>query len=205
MIKKVILLVTTLAYFAGNSAGQDFNAISDAFKQSYSYEDESKYTEASAELKKVYDPNSYEINLRLGWLTYKAGSHIESMEYYQKAIDLKPFAVEPRLGFVMPAAAAGNYNQVEEQYNKILSVDPMNVKANYWLGVIFYNREQFDIAVKYFEKVTNLYPYDYDCTIMYAWTNYKLGNLREAKVLFQKVLFIRPGDTSALEGLGLIQ
>jgi len=205
MMKKVILLVITLVYLAGHAVGQDFTAISDAFKQSYSYEDESKYTEAAAELKKVYDANSYEINLRLGWLTYKAGSFIESTEYYQKAIDLKPFAVEPHLGFVMPAAAAGNYNQVEDQYTRILSVDPMNTKANYWLGVIYYNREQFDIALKYFEKVINLYPFDYDCTIMHAWTNYKLGNLREAKVLFQKALLISPGDTSALEGLGLIQ
>jgi tetratricopeptide (TPR) repeat protein len=188
-----------------SAAGQDYTEISAAFKKSYSFENDSNYTEAAAELIKVYDANFYEINLRLGWLNYMAGSYNESMDYYQKAIALKPYAVEPRLGFVMPAAAAGNYSQVEEQYNKILAVDPMNAKANYWLGVIFYNREQFDAAIKYFEKVSNLYPYDYDCTIMYAWTNYKMGNLREAKVLFQKILIIRPGDSSALEGLGLIQ
>jgi tetratricopeptide (TPR) repeat protein len=204
-MKKIILLFASVVYLSGAAVGQDFTAISNAFRQSYSYEDAGKYTEAAAELKKVYDANSYEINLRLGWLNYKAGSYIESMDYYQKAIDLKPFAVEPRFGLVMPAAAAGNYSQVEEQYNKILSVDPMNSKANYWLGVIFYNREQYDTALKYFEKVTNLYPYDYDCTIMYAWTNFKLGKLREAKALFQKVLILRPGDSSALEGLGLIQ
>jgi len=204
-MKKIILMVMSLLYLAGIAAGQDFTAISEAFKRSYSYENESKFTEAAAELNKVYGADSYEINLRLGWLNYKAGSYIESMEYYQKAIDLKPFAVEPRLGFVMPAAAAGNYNQVEEQYNKILSVDPMNTTANYWLGMIFYNREQFDTALKYFEKVANLYPFDYDSTIMYAWTNFKLGKLREAKVLFQKALLIKPGDSSALEGMGLIQ
>jgi tetratricopeptide (TPR) repeat protein len=205
MMKKVVFFVSTLVFLAVSAAGQDFNAISDAFKKSYSCEVDSNYKEAAAELIKVYDANSYEINIRLGWLNYESGSYIESMEYYQKAIDLKPYAVEPRIGFVMPAAAAGNYNQVEEQYTKILSVDPMNVKANYWLGVIYYNREQYDIAIKYFEKVTNLYPFDYDCTIMFAWTNYKMGNLREAKVLFQKVLIIRPGDSSALEGMGLIQ
>ena len=198
-------MVISLLYLAGIAVGQEFTAISEAFKRSYSYENESKFTEAAAELKKVYRADSYEINIRLGWLDYKAGSYIESMEYYQKAIDLKPFAVEPRLGFVMPAAAAGNYNQVEEQYNKILSVDPMNTTANYWLGMIFYNREQFDTALKYFEKVANLYPFDYDSTIMYAWTNFKLGKLREAKVLFQTALLISPGDSSALEGIGLIQ
>ena len=204
-MKKIIFIIMMMVYLAGTSAGQDFTALSEAFKRSYSYEKESKFTEAAGELKKVYDATSYEINIRLGWLTYKDSSYIESMEYYQKAIDLKPFAIEPRFGYVSPASAAGNWNQVEEQYTKILSVDPMNSKANYWLGVILYNREQFDTALKYFEKVTNLYPYDYDCTIMYAWTNFKLGKLREAKVLFQKALLITPGDASALEGLSLIQ
>jgi tetratricopeptide (TPR) repeat protein len=204
-MKKNIFIIMMMIYLAGNAVGQDFTAISEAFKRSYSYENEKKYKEAAAELKQVYDASSYEINIRLGWLTYKDSSFIESMDYYQKAIDLKPFAVEPRFGFVMPAATAGNYNKVEEQYNKILSVDPMNAKANYWLGMICYNREQFDIALKYFEKVANLYPFDYDSTIMYAWTNFKMKNLREAKVLFQKALLITPGDASALEGLGMIQ
>lgn len=204
-MKKVILLLTTLVYLAINASGQDLNALNQAFKQSYTYENDSKFDDAIKELTTVYDAGSYEINLRLGWLTYKAGSYIESMKYYQQAIDLKPFAVEPRLGFVMPAAAAGNYKQVEDQYSSILTVDPMNSTANYWLGVICYNREQFDTALKYLEKVVNLYPFDYDSIIMYAWTNYKLHNLREAKVLFQKALLIRPDDASAREGLGMIQ
>jgi len=40
---------------------------------------------------------------------------------------------------------------------------------------------------------------------MLAWTNFKLGKFREAKVLFSKALLIQPGDESALEGLGLIK
>lgn len=204
-MKKVILLLSTLVNLASHTAGQDLTAINKAFKQSYSYEKENKFSEAAAELKIVYDASSYEINLRLGWLSYKTGSYIESMNYYQQAIDLKPFAIEPRLGFVMPAAASGNYSQVEEQYTNILTVDPMNSTANYWMGVISYNREQYNEASKYLEKVANLYPFDYDAIIMYAWTNYKLHNLREAKVLFQKALLIRPDDASALEGIGIIQ
>ena len=190
---------------AGSATGQDFITVSEAFTRSYSYEKEKKFTEAAAELKEIYDESSYEINLRLGWLTYKAGSHIESMDYYQKAITLKPYAIEARFGYVSPASSTGNWNQVEEQYMKILSIDPENTSANYWLGMICYNREEYDIALKYFEKVANLYPFDYDSTIMYAWTSYKMGNLREAKVLFQKALLISPGDTSATEGLGMIQ
>jgi Flp pilus assembly protein TadD len=50
-----------------------------------------------------------------------------------------------------------------------------------------------------------MYPFDYDALHMFGWTNYRLGKLREAKVLFNKTLMNRPDDKSALEGLGLIQ
>jgi len=40
---------------------------------------------------------------------------------------------------------------------------------------------------------------------MLAWTNHMMGKSREAKVLFQKALLIRPDNASALEGLGLVK
>jgi tetratricopeptide (TPR) repeat protein len=204
-MKRTIFLAILAMNMAYHAAGQEFNTMLEAYTKSYSLEKEKKYEEAAAELKKVYMADSYEINLRLGWLTYESGSYLESADYYQKAIDLQPYAIEPKLGYTKPASVTGNWNQVEEQYTKILSIDPMNTTANYWLGMIYYYREQYADALKYFEKVVNLYPFDYDSTIMFAWCNLKMQNLREAKVLFQKALLIRPGDTSALEGIGMIQ
>lgn len=205
-MKKKGIIYFLLAFMLANVVnGQDFINISEAFKRSYSYESEGKYGEAAGELIKIYNESSYEINLRLGWLNYMAGSLDESANYYKKAIALKPYAIEPKIGFVSLSAAIGNWNLVEEQYKKILEIDPMNTVASYYLGLIYYNREQYDLALKYFEKVVNLYPFDYDSVIMYAWTNFKMQNLREAKVLFQKTLLIRPNDSSALEGLSLIE
>jgi tetratricopeptide (TPR) repeat protein len=204
-MNKLMIIAVSIFLLAGAAAGQDFNATREAFTKSYSYERENKFTEAAGEMKKIYDAGSYEMNLRLGWLTYRSGAMTESMDYYQKAIDLKPYAIEARFGYVLPAVAAGNMTKVEEQYKQILTVDPLNSRANYWMGMISYNREQYDAALKYFEKVVNLYPFDYDSVIMYAWTHYKMNNLREAKVLFQKALLINPDDTSAMEGLKMIQ
>jgi tetratricopeptide (TPR) repeat protein len=73
------------------------------------------------------------------------------------------------------------------------------------MGMIYYGKQEYAKAEKYFEKVVNLYPFDYDSNIMFAWTNLKLGRYREAQVLFNKVLMLRPDDQSALEGLGLIK
>jgi len=207
-INKIIRLLTisTASLFITVSAiSQDYDKIQAAFKESYSQESSADYNKAIEVMKNVYDEGSYEINLRLGWLSYINGNFTESIAYYQKSINLKPIALEPRWGITLPASSIGNWDMVRRQYNKILEIDPMNTKACYYLGMIHYNAEEYEEALVCFEKMVNLYPFDYDGMIMYAWTNFRLGKLREAKVLFNKVLMISPQDTSATEGLKLIQ
>jgi len=177
----------------------------EAFTKSQEYEGRGNFNEAIATMKKIYQEDSYETNLRLGWLTNLAGQFTESSSYYQKAINLKPYAIEPKFGFVYPASALGNWDQVIKQYNEILTIDPQNTLANYRMGSIYYGRKDYARAEKYLEKVINLYPFDYDSMLLYAWTNYKLGKLREAQVMFNKVLLNKPKDVSALEGLSLIK
>lgn len=176
-----------------------------AFKTSYTKEADSDFTGAIKDLKAVYSETSYELNLRLGWLHYSAGLFTESMAYYKKAIDLKPASVEAKFGYVYPAAAVGNWDQVKTQYENILRVDSKNSQAHYRLGLIYYGREEFDKALQKFQVGLNLYPFDYDFNLMMAWTSLKMGKMREAEVLFNKVLLLSPGDESALEGLGLIK
>jgi tetratricopeptide (TPR) repeat protein len=193
-----ILLITTVL------KSQDYKTIQEAFSNSYAQEYTGEYVKAIESLKKVYSEDSYEINLRLGWLNYMGGFFTESIAYYQRCIDLKPLSLEAKFGYVYPASAIGNWEQVKKQYNDILKIDPQNTIANYRLGSIFYGNEDYTTALKYFEKVVNLYPFDYDGLNMYAWTNLKLGKLREAEVLFNKILMNRPSDSSALEGLNSI-
>jgi tetratricopeptide (TPR) repeat protein len=182
-----------------------YKALQEAFASSYSLEWKNDRPAAINALKEVYDENSYELNLRLGWLNYLEGLFTESAAYYQKAIRLKPYAIEAKLGFAYPASALGNWDQVLAQYEEILKIDPQNTLANYRTGSIYYGREDFARAEKYLEKVVNLYPFDYDGMILYAWTELKLGKFREAQVLFNKVLLIHPTDKSATDGLTRIR
>ena len=207
IIKHKILGFLLLGIFmirAGSISAQDYKVLQEAFVASYAYENNSNFPKAIDALKKVYDTQSYEINVRLGWLCYNAGNHNESTMYYSRAIQLKPYSIESRFGYVLPASAMGNWNQVLKMYIEILKIDDNNYTANYRMGLIYYNRKDYAAAYKNFEKLANLYPFDYDATHMYAWTNYRLGKFREAKILFNKTLLIKPGDASALEGLGLI-
>ncbi len=202
-MKKIKSLIITGALIFMSTAGviAQSSTTTDAFSKSYQLETKSDFKGAIEALKPAYDKSSYELNLRMGWLYYKAGSYKESQTYYQSAIDLKPNAIEAKFGYVYPAYALGNMNEVIAQYNKILVIDPQNTTANYRMGMISYDKKEYQVAYKYFNKVVNLYPFSYDALIMYAWSSYRIGKKDDAKELFNRVLCLSPGDKSALEGL----
>ncbi len=181
------------------------NNLTKAFSESYILETKGDYSRSAETIKKVYSADSYEMNLRLGWLYYLGKNYKESVNYYNKAIVLLPLSIEAKLGFAYPAYALGNIEGVIKNYKEILKIDPVNYYGNYRLGSLYYERKDYQNAHNHFDKIINLYPFDYDAIIMSAWTYYRLGNYREAKVLFNKALLNRPSDSSALEGLGLIK
>lgn len=198
-----LLAFVIIVSSAMNLYGQD--EIISAFKESYALEQKADFIKAAEKLTEVYQADSYEINLRLGWLFYLAGKFPDSESHYGKAIALKPYAIESRLGMAYPLSAAEKWDELIVLYNKILEIDPQNTLVNYRMGLIYYNRQNYEKTDIYLEKVINLYPFDYDTMILMAWNNLALQKYREAKVLFSKVLMYSPTDASALEGLKLIK
>jgi len=201
--KTVIMLAVILLAFTIKA--QDIKVIQKAFEESYKLEKEAEYKKAADKLKEVYQNDSYEINLRLGWLNYQAGLFNESAAHYERAVSLLPMSLEAKFGLVLPLAATGKWDEVSVIYQKILEICPNNTVTNYRLGLILYGKEEYLKAYEHFKKVVDLYPFDYEGLLMYAWTNLKLGKNREAKILFNKVLMYMPNDASALEGLGYIK
>lgn len=203
-IKKIIFATSIAVVFFNKGYSQE-GIQQEAFNNSYTLEYKGEYSKAVEAIKKGYDEKSYETNLRAAWLNYEAGLFTESQNYYKKAIALKPNSIEARFGYIYPTSALGNMDQVKNQFNEILEIDPQNTTANYKMGLIFYEKKDFQSAYKYFEKVVNLYPFGYDALLMYAWSNYQLGKNKEAKILFKKSLLLSPYSKSAIEGLSLIK
>ena len=203
-LKKTIFATTLVIVLSNTIYAQD-GALQDAFNNAASLEYKGEYLKAAEAIKKGYDEKSYEANLRAGWLHYEAALYIESENYYKKAIALIPNSIEAKFGYTYPALALGNLDLAIAQYNAILKIDPQNTTAGYRLGLIYYNKKDFQSAYKCFDKVVSLFPFGYDALLMFAWSNYQIGKNKEAKAVFKKVLLISPGSQSALEGLGLIK
>jgi len=203
-VKKISFTAVFIFLFACAMA-QNPAALQTAFNKSYESEQAGNYSQAISELKAVYKSDSYIMNVRLGWLCYLAKQYTESVTYYDKSISLKPYAIEARFGCVKPLSALENWEKVKLHYSEILKIDPQNTVANYWLGVIYYNRKDYVNATKLFEKVVNLFPLDYDSVIMLAWSKLSSGKSADARVLFNQALILRPDDSSALSGLKQIK
>jgi len=174
------------------------------FAESYRYESSGDYEKAISELNSLngYD---YHKSLRLGWLYYLSQNYEVSKRYYRQAVSLAPSAIEALLGLCYPLEAEKNSEELEKVYKQILRLDSMNSKINYALGNIYYYRKNFKQAEIYFDKVQQMYPFDYYSSLMSGWTKYFLGKENEAKRLFQIVLIISPDDQSAKEGLNLLK
>jgi len=201
---RIIFFIIALL-MSGVVQAQVSEKMTKAFAESLVLEKDKKYAEAASKLSEAYNKDSYECNLRLGWLFYNAGMYPESENYYQRSIELMPYSVEPKLGLVLPKSARNKWDEVETLYKKILGVMPDNTYVLYNLGLIYYNRGDYNAANPLLQKIINLYPTDYDSVLLFGWNNLKLGKFHEAKLMFQKVLLLYPGDASATEGLKLIK
>jgi tetratricopeptide (TPR) repeat protein len=204
-MKTKILTGVFILLFAWSAQAQNSNSMITAFEKSYANEYAGKYNDAIKDLVNVYTEESYELNLRLGWLNYLAGNFTEAVSYYQRCIKLRPLSIEARLGLTYPASAVGNWEQVVNQYKDILKIAPSNYTANLRLGQIYLNRKDYSTAAKYLDLLISQYPFTYDVMISTAWNYYYQGKLREAKVLFQKILLIYAKDESAKLGLSSIK
>lgn len=202
---KIKMLAAAMLLFAITTNAQSEIEMQKAFADSYTQEYNKAYSDAITTLNKVYNAKSYEINLRLGWLNYLNKTYQQSQDYYQKAVTLKPYAIEAKLGLAKPLSALESWDKLLQTYEEIIKIDAQNNYANYWAGIIHYNRKKYENAAKYFEKLVNLYPFDYDANHMLAWTYLNLGRNGEAKILFNKALLNKPGDASCLEGMKKIK
>lgn len=176
-----------------------------SFASSYAQEKAENYAGAINAIKRFYSDSSYEMNVRFGYLHYLAGKHKEAVTYYTRAIGLKPYAIEPKFGFTLPAGELSMWEDITKQYKDILKIEPRNSYFNYKLGYMYYMQKKYSEALTHFKITSDLYPFDYSSVLMTGWVHYRLGNLKEAKSYFLRTLIISPFDKSATEGLSMIK
>lgn len=207
IILSSIAALAILLFFASELYSQKGNERISAFNASLTYENKKEYKKAVEELTKIYQEykNDYLINLRLGWLTYMLQDYTKSLEYYKKAVSLKKNSVEPLLGIVYPLSALKQWEDLNAAYVAVLKIDPANYTANLRLGQSYLIAQDYPSALKYLEKVKQLYPGQYEPNLSLGWTYFYLGKSSEARELFINALMLSPNDSLATQGYNLVR
>lgn len=171
-----------------------------AFSKSYTFEYDTQYGKAISTLQDL-NTDSYQVNLRLGWLYYLSKDYLRSESYYKKAVAHEPLSLEARFGLVLPMSAMGNWNNVIAVYVEILKEDPNNSIANYRTASIYYNRKDYANASVYLTKVIRMYPFDYDGNLLNGKILMAQGKSADARKYFEKALQYNPQSEDAKAAL----
>lgn len=138
---KHLLAIAILFVVLVSTEAQYSDQVLKAFEQSYSLEKAGDFEQSAAVLQNIYQRDSYEFNLRLGWLYFNEGCFEDSKTHYKRALALMPYSEEARFGIVLPMAANGEWDEIIKIYSQILENSPGNTVALYRLGSIHYERK----------------------------------------------------------------
>lgn len=197
MKKLLIVFVSWVSGFIATFAQSNDEKVLIAFSKSYEMEYAQNYTGALNALKDIYAANSYDINLRIGWLYYAVGDHKNAVSSYKRAIELSPNSVEARMGLVYPLSYQGNWDEVAKIYLEVLKIDPNHSVVNYRMGLISFNKKDFNKALDYCLKVKAMYPFDYDVNLLIGKIYISLGKISEAKASLSTALRYDPTSSEA--------
>jgi len=194
-MKKIILLISVcLSLFALD--------IKKAYYDSYNYEKMGDYKDAIKVLIPIFKkyPNSYTLNLRLGWLFYLSKKYQNAIEHYKKASIIAPYSIEAKIGIMRVYLATGDYDNALKVGDVILKTDYYNFYGNYYEITALMAKKEMNTALKLTEKMLSLYP----TSVLYL---VKLGEIyytkdkAKAKKIFEDVLILDPNNVIAKEYL----
>ena len=209
MYKKIVFFAVLLILFGApvGVLADESAKIPEYFETSFSHESRGNYAEALNSVLRILriDQRNYTAMLRAGWLGYLKGDYKNSVSYYRKAVLLEPEAVEPKLGLMLPLMASKEWDAAGDVAREILKFDEKNYLANSRLAYIFFSLDRYGEAEKQYRKIIAWYPSDIEMKIGLGWTLVRMDNKKEAAGIFRDVLTVRKNNTSAHDGMELIE
>lgn len=79
-----------------------------------------------------------------------------------------------------------------DAYNEAIEIDPESPDAFIQLGILYYSREQYETALTYFKKATELAQFNSGAWYRLGQTYQQQGNKTEAKKAFEKAAALLP-------------
>jgi len=98
---------------------------------------------------------------------------------------------------------AKNFEKAETGFKEVLSSEPNNANAHYYLGNIYYNRKEYETSLPHFEQAAKIDFKSVDKLMAWGENQRALKQFDRAIVQFQKVIGFDPDNANAYYALGL--
>ncbi len=143
------------------------------------------------------NPALAEVHGDIARIYSEQGKYDEALASYKKFVDVKPDNQEVKLEM---AAILLQQKKVDEA-KALLGAANLESITNpytlYNLGVGFYNSQQAEEAIRYWEKAVSLDPKMTDAWLQLGFAYYSVSNTAKAKEALQKVIELEPGSDNA--------
>lgn len=121
-----------------------------------------------------------------------------AVEYYQSAMELRPYAIEPIYNLAMYLQETGRFDESLALYNRILELDPSNATASFNIGFIHLEYfSQYEEAVIWFSNAIEHLPYYHQAFYNRGLAQESLGLTDLAIADYSQALKFKPDYTSA--------
>jgi protein O-GlcNAc transferase len=98
----------------------------------------------------------------------------------------------------------GSLQQAEDIYREIINMQPDKTDAYHFLGLIYFQRKDYDIAIEYIKEALSLNPLLVDAYNNLGIIYQNMGRHNEAISHYQKALQITPDFVNAYYNLGIL-
>jgi len=184
-----------------------YSEFSTELAESYKLEEHRNYKEAIAVLAKSLKrhPDSYILNLRLGYLFLTAGITANALEHYSKAAEIEPKSIEAWSGVLAVNAAKARWVDAVSTAEKIIQIAPGNYNAGWNLVRAKIMLGKYDDGLEEAKKLLKLYPSDQTLLVQKAVCLEYSKKTTEAKAAYQNVLAVYPTDVTAKAAAGTLK
>jgi len=151
-------------------------------------------------------PDDSEVYLTMTQVYLDAKRFAEAEEVTNKAIALFPKPEDQEMARFMLGDVYEHerkYDQAEEQFKKVLAVDPLNAQAFNYLGYMLAERGvRLEESVNYIKKALQFDPNNGAYLDSLGWALYKMGSYEQAAAPLEKAARLITNDPTVQEHLG---
>ena len=184
----IICTIFVINYAAALDGTVEYNAVN----IDYSILSAKKYAQLGDDfLKTAEEKKNNTKEKQLFFYGEALGSYITATEIYPEYVDLYG-----KIGYIY--GKLGKYGLAKSYLNKGLNMDLKNPVVNYYFGIVCFDMENYNEAIKYYKAAERLkYSDKYNINFKIGETNEKLGDLVKAREAYVRALNAKPNDKEA--------